>query len=67
MYKELKKQIIQWLFDNENVWQRTNSCIEEFKPYIYNKDGEYLIGGKDTMIFIEEAEELIYSQDFYKK
>ena len=63
MYKELKKQIIQWLFDNENVWQRTNACIEEFKPYIYNKDGNYLIGGADTVLFIEKAEKLIYSFD----
>ena len=65
MYKELKQQIIQWLFDNENMWQRRNSCIKEFEPYIYKKDGNFLIGGKDVVLFIEKAEKLIYSEEFY--
>ena len=27
MYKELKQTIIKWLLENENVWQRVNSCL----------------------------------------
>ena len=31
MHKELKKEIIKWLLENENKWQRLNSCKEEFR------------------------------------
>ena len=61
MHKDLKKAIISWLLDNENKWQRTNSCHEEFRPYIYNSDGNYLIGGKDVSEFIHAADKLLYS------
>ena len=67
MYKELKKQIITWLFEHQHTWQRINSCVKEFSPYIYNKDGEFLIGGKDTYNFIKQADELIYSEEYYRK
>lgn len=60
MKKELKKQIIDWLFSNENAWQRLNACTSEFKDYIYNSKGEYLIGGADVNNFIKEMDKLIY-------
>lgn len=61
MYKELKKQIINWLLEHENEWQRVNSCRQAFKAYIYDSDGECLIGGEDVSDFIEKADALIYS------
>lgn len=61
MNKDLKKAIIEWLFKHENQWQRVNACHEEFRNYIYNKDGEYLIGGKDVSEFIRKADNFIYS------
>lgn len=60
MYKELKAAIIQWLLDNENKWQRVNECREAFREYIYNKDGNYLIGGETVSEFITQADKLIY-------
>jgi len=60
MRKELKKAIIDWLCENENRWQRVNSCRDEFREYIYNKDGNYLIGGEDVACFITNAEKLLY-------
>jgi len=60
MNKELKKEIIDYLYENENLWQRANKCREEFKEYIYNKDGNYLIGGEMVSNFIEHAEKLLY-------
>ena len=57
---ELKKAIIDWLFDNKNAWQRTSACREYFRPYIYNADGNYLIGGEEVSDFITEADKLIY-------
>ena len=57
MYKELKKAIIMWLLEHENEW-----CREAFKEYIYNVEGNYLIGGKDVSDFITAADELLYKQ-----
>lgn len=60
MYKELKKEILNWLLEHENVWQRVNTCHEVFRPYIYNNEGNYLIGGKNVSEFISKADKLIY-------
>ena len=60
MQKELKKEIIKWLLENENKWQRLNSCKEEFRNYIYDSKGNFLIGGEDVSNFINEANDLIY-------
>lgn len=60
MYKELKAAIIQWLLDNENEFSRVVKCHEEFRPYIYDQAGEYLIGGKDVSDFICDADKLLY-------
>ena len=57
---ELKKAIINWLFDNANAWQRINACCEYFRPYIYNNDGNFLIGGEEVYNFIIDAEKSIY-------
>lgn len=62
MKKELKEEIIKWLFNNENCWQRLNSCKDEFEDYIYDRNGDYLIGGKEVSSFISESNELIYNK-----
>ena len=63
MNKQLKKEIVNWLLNNENKWQRVNACVEEFKYYIYNPDGNYLIGGKEIANFIKKAENLLYGEN----
>ena len=60
MHKELKKAIVHWLLDNENKWQRVNACKEEFRPYIYNAEGNYLIGGKEVAEFIVDTDKVLY-------
>jgi hypothetical protein len=62
MPKELKTAIIKWLLGNENQWQRANACTEAFREYIYNKNGNYLIGGEAVIEFIAAADKLIYSK-----
>ena len=62
MRKELKKVIMDWMFENESRWQRVNSCRKDFREYIYNSEGQYLIGGEDVSDFISRADELIYSK-----
>lgn len=59
---ELEKAIIDWLFNNENAWNRTNACTQYFRPYIYNADGNYLIGGEEVSDFIDAADKLIYGK-----
>lgn len=59
---ELMKAIIDWLFENKDVWQRTNACTEAFRAYIYDADGNYLIGGKNVAEFIKKADKLIFAE-----
>ena len=63
MHKELKKAIVMWLLDTENEWQRVNACHQEFRPYIYNADGNYLIGGKEVSEFIKNVDTVIYCKN----
>ena len=60
MYKELKKEIIDWLIENENKWQRVIACKEHFRQYIYDNKGNYIIGGEKVSNFVNKADRLIY-------
>jgi len=59
MRKELKKAIIDYIFENEKEFKLTNSVTNKFRAYIFDADGNYLIGGKEVMEFIEKVEKLI--------
>ena len=59
MTKELKQAIINYIFENEKEFQLTNSVKMKFRPYIYDADGNYLIGGEEVYDFIIEAIKLI--------
>lgn len=63
MHKELKKAIFDWLYENENRWSRINACVDEFRAYIYDSSGNYLIGGKAVGDFISSADELLYRME----
>jgi len=56
---ELKKAIINSIFEEINQFQLINLIIARYRPYIYDNDGNYLIGGKDVATFIEKAIKLI--------
>ena len=56
---ELKQAIVNYIFKNIDDFQIINSTIDQFKNYIYDKEGEYLIGGGDIAKFIEDANNLI--------
>lgn len=55
MKKELRKAIIDFIFENEKDFQLTNATKTRFKLYIYTSEGDYLIGGQDVSNFIDEA------------
>lgn len=63
MLLELKKAIIDWLITNKKEWQRTNACVKAFKNYIYDDNGNYLIGGQAVSEFIVEAEKLLFKEE----
>lgn len=50
---DVKVAIIKWFTENINRWQRVISCYNAFRPYIYDSEGNYLIGGKEIGEFIE--------------
>ena len=56
---ELKQAIVNYIFKNIYDFQIINSTIDQFKNYIYDKEGEYLIGGGDIAKFIKDANNLI--------
>jgi hypothetical protein len=45
--------------DNRNAWQRVNACTKEFRAYIYNSEGNYLIGGREVAEFIDAAAKIL--------
>lgn len=59
MNTELKKEIVNFIFDNSNEFQIINYTVNEFKLYIYNNEGNFLIGGKEVSEFISEAIKLL--------
>ena len=64
MRKELKAEILKWLLEHEKEWQRVNACTEAFRQYIFNAEGNYLIGGQTVSEFITEADKLLYGRSF---
>lgn len=59
MRKELKQAIINYIFENEKEFQLTISVTTKFRAYIYDADGNYLIGGEEVYDFIIKAIKLI--------
>lgn len=62
MKKELRKAIVEFIFDNENSYQLTKKTIDNFRLYIYDNKGEYLIGGEDVLNFIKDAVNVLINQ-----
>ncbi len=56
---ELKKAIINFMFDNSKDFQLINNTIKEFRLYIYDDKGSHLIGGENVYNFIKQTEKLI--------
>lgn len=59
MNRELKKAILDWLYEHPDAWQRTNACREAFRPYLYDYNGNWLIGAEEIDEFISKAAKLI--------
>jgi len=55
---KLKDEIIKVVQENKTEFQLVNNIVSEFKNYIYNDKGEYLIGGEEVSEFISDFIEL---------
>lgn len=58
MNTELKRTIVDYIFDNQDVFGLHNVTTDKFKAYIYNDEGNYLIGGEKVTEFIGQAVKL---------
>lgn len=56
---ELKKQILNFIIDNRKIFQLHNLTTNNFREYIYNSKGDYLIGGENVSNFINSAIKLL--------
>lgn len=54
MKTELKNAIIKKVIEDQDVFQLHNHIVTCFSEYIYNRSGEYLIGGKEVAQFIND-------------
>ena len=59
MNKELKQAIVNFIFNNDKDFQLHNATTNKFRAYIYDNDGNYLIGGEDVSKFIKDAIKLL--------
>jgi len=59
MNAELKRVIVNFIIDNEKEFQIHNTTVAKFRPYIYDTDGEHLIGGYEVYDFIDNAIKLL--------
>jgi len=59
IHTELKKAIFNYMIENRDLFQLVNSTISHFREYIYNSEGNYLIGWKEVAEFITELSKLI--------
>lgn len=48
------------MFENEKVFNRVNCCMDAFRAYIFDANGNYLIGGKEVAEFISKANKLLF-------
>lgn len=59
MRMELKEVITKYIIENINDFQIVNNTINHFREYIYNSEGNYLIGGQEVANFIKNMIDIL--------
>ena len=59
MNKELKKAIVNYMFDNATEFQLINATQERFRQYIYTEKGDYCYGGQLVVDFVSDVNKLV--------
>lgn len=52
IHPELKKAIVNYILENINTFNLNNIVRENFREYVYDMNGDYLINGKNISDFI---------------
>lgn len=55
----LMQAICEFIADNHNEFQLLNATTRQFREYIFDKEGEYLIGGKQVSSYIIKQTKLM--------
>lgn len=55
---ELKKAVILYIIENQNLFNRLNNVVNHFNRYIYDENWEFLIWGREIYDRIHEANNL---------
>ena len=58
MHKDLKKAIVNYMFDNATEFQLVSATTTKFHQYIFEGTG-YAFGGEDVLEFIRMTEKLV--------
>ena len=56
---ELRKAIAEYLIENTDSFQILCECMEHFRPYIFDNNGGYAIGGETVADFIRDCERVL--------
>ena len=59
MNTELKKAIVNYMFDNAKEFQLVNATTEKFRQYIFTPDGDWCFGGQKVSEFIKMTEKIV--------
>jgi len=59
MQYSLMKAIFNFIIDHKDEFQIHNRTTQEFKAYIFDDKGEYLIGGEQVSEFISDSIKLM--------
>lgn len=59
MHKDLKKAIVNFMFDNSTEFQLLNVTKEKFRQYIFTPEGDFCFGGSEVIEFIRMTDKLI--------
>jgi len=59
MNVELKKAIVNYMFDNAKEFQLNNATTEKFRQYIFTPEGSYCFGGNEVAEFIRMTEKIV--------
>ena len=46
---EFKQRVVEW------ICKHVNACVDEFRGYIYDCNGNFLLGGDGVLDFIKQA------------
>lgn len=59
MKYSLMQTIFNYIIENHDEFNLVNATVNEFRLYIYDGEGEYLIGGEQVYEFITDSVYLI--------